>query len=212
VLNAESWPTRFPGAVWDPTTVRHVVKRYAPELIPTRTRRGSKTRQARLLTGLLVCRCGRTLTHMPTQWGVRYYCLRGHHGAHPNPYMVAESKLVPLIRTEAERLQLPEKVVVEQETSRRRDGLDGRRARIIDMVEAGTITRQEAEPRLAAIAEEMAAVEVTEQVVDVPRLNWTWPAEEINRVLRMLFARIELGDDMLPRRYEWTVPEWRRPT
>ena len=201
-LNAEAWPTRFPGAAWDPTTVRHVVKRHAPQLVPPRTRRGSKTRQTRLFAGLLVCRCGHVLTSMPTKWGPRYYCRWGHTGTHAAPYTVAESKLLPLIRAEADRLALPDKVVVEQETSRQRDDLEARRERIIDMVETGTITRQEAEPRLAAVAEQMTPIEAATAVIDVPRLDWDgWAAEDINRVLRTIFDRVELGDDMLPRRY-----------
>jgi DNA invertase Pin-like site-specific DNA recombinase len=206
-LNAEGWPTRFVGAAWDPTTVRNVVRRHAPQLVPLRTRRGSKTRQARLFSGLLVCRCGHVLTQAPTQWGIRYYCRWGHHGTHPTPYMVAESKLLPLIRAEADRLRLPEKVIVEEQTTRQRDELDGRRERIIDMVEAGTITRAEAEPRLAAIADQLANIETTSMAVDVPRIDWEgWPAEEINRVLRTLFDRIELGETMLPKAFVWRLP------
>jgi hypothetical protein len=190
--------------------VRHIVLRHAPQLVPPRTRRGSKTRQTRLLAGLLVCRCNHVLTSMPTKWGPRYYCRWGHNGAHAGPYMVAESKLLPLIKAEAERLVLPDKVAVEQETSRQREDLEAQRASIIDLVQHGTITRQEAEPRLAAIAEQMTPIEAATEVIDVPRIDWEgWATEDINRVLRTYFDRVELGDDMLPRRYVWRVPQWR---
>jgi hypothetical protein len=45
----------------------------------------------------------------------------------------------------------------------------------------------------------------------VPAIDWSWPAERINGVLRAMWEHVELDDRMRPVRAEWLVPEWRAP-
>ncbi len=203
-LNDEGYPTRFAGKAWDPTTVRHVVKRTRPELVPVRTRSGARTRSTRLFAGLLVCRCGRTLTSMNTKWGPRYYCPNGHFGKHPAPYVVAESKVLVWAKEEVARFG--SEVHVEYKDVQRAaaatvNNLEARRARVLQMFEDGDIDRVEKTRRLAVIDAELPAVESTRRISQFTlrgKVDWKGDPAAVNAELRNLWQRVELGDDMLP--------------
>jgi hypothetical protein len=75
----------------------------------------------------------------------------------------------------------------------------------------GTIkTKSERNVRLAAIDDALDALDAARIVVTVPdAVDWTQPPATINVVLRALWERVELGPDLMPVRFVWTVPEWR---
>jgi len=203
-LNEEGYPTRFAGKAWDPTTVRNVVRRERPELAPVRPRRGARTRSTRLFAGLLVCRCGTTLTSAPTKWGVQYYCRLGHHGKHPNPYMLAESKVLAWAKEEVARFGSQVHVEykdVQRQANASLDALADRRARILQMFEDGDIDRAEKSRRLAALDAQLPAVESARRISTFTlrgKVNWKGDPAEVNAELRNLWQRVELGDDMQP--------------
>jgi DNA invertase Pin-like site-specific DNA recombinase len=218
-LNEEGWPTRFEGKKWDPTTVRHVVMRKAPELVPVRSRRGAKTIATRLFSGLLQCPHWQrhpatpTLTSMPTQWGLRYYCRVAHMDPdHPRPYIVSESKVLDWAKREAAQLgkRLDYELAGQAPNAEAKVAqLEQRRLRVLEMFEDDDITRDEKKSRLAAIEAERPAFESGRRAIKSFRLRdvieWDADPGEINARLRELWQRIELGPDMLPVRAVWTV-------
>jgi hypothetical protein len=132
--------------------------------------------------------------------------------AHPHPYAVNEAALLEWARIEAAHLAIPGDRLAAGERSDERAELDERKRRVLDMFEAGHLTRDEREVRLAPIYEALERLD-SESTVDVvaaiPAIDWTWPPEQLNPVLRALWERIDLGDDLRPVSANWTVPEWR---
>jgi hypothetical protein len=66
-----------------------------------------------------------------------------------------------------------------------------------------------------AYGEALALIEAEDAVpervpAEAPPLDWDWSVEAINTWLRAAFEYVELGDDLLPVRAEWLVPEWRQ--
>ena len=218
-LNAEGVPPPEAGPRgWGDGTVRRILSRQ-PGAQPPATVRGSRAVPTATFARLVVCHCGGLMTptrkHYRTAAGeartwTGYTCQAARYGAgHPVGRSVAESVVLAAAKAEAQHLSLPDRVEVETKAAAQREDLDARRARIIDLVESGTIARLEAAPRLAAIAAELEAIALETDTIDVPALDWTWSPEAINGVLRALWDRIELGPDLTPARFAWRVPEWR---
>ena len=84
---------------------------------------------------------------------------------------------------------------------------------IADMYEAnGPGWRDEYQRRIAAVKADEAKLDEQEAdtaIIDVPDLDWTWPPEQANAVLRALWDHVELDEQMQPLQAEWRVPEWR---
>lgn len=199
------------GRDWTPTSVRILVEREAPELVPLRGRSGSRSSASFVLNGLLRCPCGAFLTGTTSHGGkyVRYHCHRAAHIAgHGRPSSVAEANVLPWIKAEAARLQAPADVEADGAEDQRA-ALEAKRARIIDMAADGTIDKADRDRRLEAVADELDQLTATARVLDVPALDWTWPPATVNGVLRALWSHVELDADLRPVRAAWTVPEWR---
>ena len=76
----------------------------------------------------------------------------------------------------------------------------------------GLIDRADRDRRLAAVTDEMQALDARSVVMAVPAIDWNRPPKAINTVLRALFTDIKLEPETfqpLPNGYAWTVPEWR---
>lgn len=202
------------GEDWTATTVRSVITRQAPELVPSTMKRGRRPTRSFRLTGLLRCTCGWNLTGRTGRRGfVAYECRRAARMLdHPRPTSVAEAKVLPWIQAEAARLQPgPEAVAIEGDRAAREE-LEARRQRVIDNYEDGLLRggKDERDRKLAAIAGELEALGAVRRVVeDVEPVDWTWGNEDVNRVLRALWDRVELDEQLRPVRAEWLVPEWR---
>lgn len=207
------------GGIWMEGTVRRILARQ-PGAKPPATVRGSRAVPAARFSRLLVCPAdGYTLTPSrkryrtaageQREW-VGYTCPGARYNrAHPKPSAVAESVILTWAKEEARRLRLPDLLEVHAKAEAQRAEFEARRGRIVDALEAGTITRAEAEPRLARLAGELEALDTETQLVEIPRLDWASTPETLNPVLRGLWARIELQPDLHPARAEWLVPEWR---
>lgn len=205
---------------WGDGTVRRILARQPDAMTPA-TVRGSRAVPAALFARLLVCHCGSTMT--PTrkryrtaagaerQW-IGYVCQAARWGTgHTGPRAVAEAAVIAAAKVEAAHLRVPEdQYITETNAESQRAELDGRRGRIIDALEAGIVTRAEAEPRLARIVDELAKVEAATEIIDVPAISWTWGPEALGPVLRALWHRIELDvDGTIKTPFGWNYPEWR---
>jgi len=207
-LNTEGFKAKR-GGDWNPVTLRDLILREAPELVQgvTQGRRRRKP-QPRYFRGLLRCHCGGSMspgsTGKSTRGHLYYYCGRGNRGAHPGPHVIAESKLMPRIVEEAARYRYERFWDVDAE-QRAVDTTDKRRR----LKAARDLMSED------AYAEALALVDAEEQLservpAEAPPLDWEWSVEAINKWLRAAFDHVELGDDLLPVRAEWLVPEWRQ--
>lgn len=227
-------PTRFEGRRWDPTTVRHVVMKHAPELAPVHTRRGATTRSTRLFAGLLRCPHADLHPNTPvltssvakyaakgTTYSARYYCrVANFDQSHPRPYIVAESKILPWAMETMKRDAKPRLRAATRgkapDPGATLDALDERRERFIEMRADGVITREELKRRLDAIDAEMPALELgrragsvlSRMVAEREGIDWAGDPAEVNATLRNLLHHIELdAATMLPIRAVWNVGE-----
>ncbi len=211
--------TRF-GKRWDPTVVRNVIRREAPDMIPPRPRRGAQTRATRMFAGLLQCphvhlhpASPAPLTSQPTKFNPRYLCRVGRFDpAHPRPYIVSEAKVLDWARAEVARLGQRLDATYADDLNgtmaARVSALEAKRERILDMYADGDIDKAEKNRRLAAIDAEMPALQSTTRAVQSFRLkgfvDWDADPAEVNARLRELWQRVELDPvTMLPVRAVW---------
>ena len=212
LLRKRGVPAPDGGTVWGSTTLRRIIERGAPELIPAVGPTGRHQPSHAVLAQLLVCHCGHVLT--PEGKRSAYRCTRGNrlgsdvHG----PLWVSERAVLPWVRAEAGRLHIPaDEVEMETRDEARRSALAARRVRIIDLYDSGDIDKADKDRRLAVVAEGLAHLEDARVILAVPALDWTWPPEAVNRVLRALWSEVRLDEQMRPVEAVWRVPQWRAP-
>jgi hypothetical protein len=140
-----------------------------------------------------------------------YVCWRARtDGSHPKPHKITERRLLPPAQSEAARLRIPEMVELEAD-QQQHDALLERRKRVLDNYEDGYIDRRERDAKLEAIADEIERLDLGRRIITVSPLDWSASPGALNGILRLIFERIELGPDLMPARFVWAVPEWRRP-
>jgi len=215
ILNAGRLRTRL-GRAWEGTTVRNIVARHAPELLPVRTARGVKAASPFLLFRLLRCPCGQIMTasrdRRPNR-DVVYRCHRADaRGDHPRPYRVQEAAVLPWIKDEIGRLRLPETVEMAGDEAER-GRLGDRRDGIGDAYAAGAYGPVGSSPAKAKLTERLAEIDAAMDELDtrnralqVPAVDWDWPPAALNTALRSLVAYVELDTSMRPVRAEWRLP------
>ena len=210
LLNEAGSRTRR-GAPWTGKVVTDVLAR-AGVAYNHRPRPGVKANADWVLFRLLTCPCGHIMTAMDRR-SPRVTCYQaGHIPDHPRPFGISEAKLLPPIKEEVAHLRPIPRVAVSGSDAAERDALASRRLRVLDMFEGGLIDKVDRDRRLYAIAGEFERLDAETQLLEVPpAIDWTWPPRQINAVLRAIFKRIDLGPDLQPARFVWTVPEWRAP-
>lgn len=211
-LNGDGIPAPL-GGLWHGRTVRKVLERHAPSLLPRRASRGVKPSSPFLLFRLLRCHCGQTLTASRDTKAsgsvlVNYRC---HRAAivpdHPRPTRVAESVLLPWIKSESARLRAPEQVAVAGQDAGEREALGAERDRLGLAFARGILSEEAVTTRQAEIDAALEKLADVEAVIDVPDIDWErWAPGDINRVLSALWSHVELGPDMRPVRAEWRLP------
>jgi DNA invertase Pin-like site-specific DNA recombinase len=218
LLNNRGLPT-LKGKPWTQSAVAWILRHQAPELVDDHPRTGGPIRPGRFaLSKLVHCHCGRLMTPYSRVNGrnPRYTVYRCDGGrqdpAHPHPYAVNEAALLDWAQAEAAHLAIPGDRVAADARSDERAELDDRKRRVLDMFEAGHLTRDERETRLAPIYEALERIDnesAADVLAHIPAIDWAWPPAQLNPVLRALWTRIDLGPDLRPVGAEWTVPEWR---
>lgn len=208
---------------WSGAVVRTIVSRELGTRTPP-TRKGSRTHQAEPLARLLFCAaCGGVLTLTRHWYKVgegkalhrSWRCFRSAAiPEHPKPKEITEARLMPALVAEAALLRVPhDRLATEQANTAERDALDARRARLLDALEAGTITRVELEPRLAVIEAERARIATSEALLDIaPVIDWTWRPETLATALAGLWRSVTVDIMTGAIEADWLVPEWRAAT
>ncbi len=209
ILNARGVRTRMDRG-WQGKTVMQVVKRVRPSNLTARPR--SRSRGRYVLTGLLQCHCGATMRVQANRWNGSCVCGPGMADrTHLRPIAISPEKLMPWVRAEAARLRLPEAVeleVREDEAAARK--LAARRERVMEAFYDGLIDKSERDTQLERLTASEVSLETRRTVVQLPpTIDWTWAPDQLNAVLRALWDRVELGEDLMPIRAVWRVPEWR---
>lgn len=228
LLQARGIPAPDGGTVWGSTTLRRIIERNAPELLPAAGPSGRRQPTNAVLAQLLVCHCGQPALEagLPvatlTPQGARrwanpaYRCRRGNrlgraiHGL----YSVPEPDVLPWIRAEVERLRLPvDAVRLATDNAERRAALAARLERAHELYIEGGIDRARHDREAAAVAAELDTMAATEDVAAVPPIRpdeWeTWVPADLNAYLRSILERVELGPDMRPVRAIWRNPALR---
>lgn len=215
LLTTRGVPTRT-GRRWAASSLKPMLERYAPKMLPDHPKRGRRPIRDFVLGGLLRCGrpgCGATLTGRHLRSGnVAYECRRAAGiPDHGHPRSVAEAAVLPFVRSEAARLRVPAAVKMGMDADAgAREALEERRRRVIDNFESILIDRAERDAKMLAIADELERLEATAQIVALPpAVDFDWPPAELGAVLRAVFEYVELDDQMQPVRAEWRVREWR---
>jgi DNA invertase Pin-like site-specific DNA recombinase len=212
-------------APWDRSSLLRFLDREAPDRLPLRAPNGrAEPIEPVSLAKLLRCHCGRMLSpnvHKEKRPGrgraqsTSYYCSTGNvdRTTHPKVY-ISESRLLPALKAEAERLAIPfGSLATDGEAAEsRRAALEGKRDRVIDTFVEGLIDKEARDRRLRPIDEQLAALASTRAARDVvpSAIDWSWSPEHLNKVLRSLWERVEVGPDLMPVNFVWRVPEWRQ--
>ena len=215
LLNAEGVPTRK-GAPWQSSSLTKILE--TAGVVKRRPRRGRPVSRTFLLSGLLRCACGTTLTGRT--WGkdgyVAYECRRAKlDGTHPRPASVTERALVAWVRDEANHYRRPAVLeggleLAAGDPDSQVAELEARRQRVIDNYEDGLIDRSARNEKLKAIEQQLARMAPAPVFAQMPAaVPWGAPTEALNAVLLALWERVDLDVAMRPVAAAWRVPEWR---
>jgi DNA invertase Pin-like site-specific DNA recombinase len=213
LLNERKVPSQS-GRDWHARTVQRIVNRADKATVPLGQRRGVRAFGSRLFSGILRCHCGAVMGQTTSNWANKYRCPRGAtRKDHAKPYVVSEARLMEAMEEEAAHLSVPyDRVETMAADEVRRAALEAKRERWLEQYAEGLIDKATRDAKLAAIDTQETALDAARILVDVPQeVDWTWPPGAINAVLRALWERVELGPDLMPERFVWRVPEWRRP-
>lgn len=209
LLNERNVPSRS-GRAWYPRTVQRIVNRQDPATARYGRRGAPSVSRLHRLAGLLRCHCGAVMGQTVSGEGTpRYRCPNGvADPSHSRPYIVPERALMPWIIEEADRFRVPgDAIELDKRNEAKRAGLAAKRDRIIDMAADGVIDKSERDRRLALVDADLGAIVDVPATVAVPGgIDWSWPPESINAVLRTYWYTVELGPDMRPVRADWRLP------
>ncbi len=210
LLMAHGIPAPDGGTAWGSTTLRRIIEHAAPELLPTAGPTGRRTPAHSALAQLLLCHCGHVLTPEPKRHS--YRCTIGNRRgreAH-GPVWVSERAILPWIKAEAARLRVPHRDLELDADPGIRASLEAQRRAVGDALVIGAYTKEQAAAKVVELTAEMDDIDIRDRAEAIAQtVKWTWPPEQINAVLRGMWAYVELGPDLRPTRAEWTVPEWR---
>ncbi len=203
------------GKVWGTSALTRVIAHNWPELLPSRSATGRREKPpAALFAKLLACHCSefdatppRIHLLTPNRARGQYYCSRGHVSGDHGRYVVREVDVLGWATSEAVRLRTPGRVQIEHANEERRVAIEDRLARARELyLEDGDKAAWERERARANEATRSLDAEIALEAV--PELDWSWPTETVNDVLRAMWSYIELDQKMRPVRARWLVPEW----
>lgn len=209
-LNDAGVPTRQ-GGKWHGQSVRSVLATRAPELLPVRSSQGVAHLGTRLLTRLLRCHCGDTLTPSRNHSGVRYRCTSAGNVSGHGPASVAESIVLPWVKAELARVRPPDELlqVAEVREGRRDEIVEAlRRNRVVYL--AGDMDDVEYATTKKALDAELGKLDAEGLVVRLDQPDWESddPAL-INAWARGFLSHVQLDETMRPSHAVWLLPDWR---
>lgn len=208
LLNERGVRTRR-GAEWTSRVVGMVLRREGIVSAHARTP-GAKQTAGWPLFRLVRCPCGQTMTCMDRRTP-RLTCYRARHTAgHPRPFGIAENRILPFVQEAVDGLRLPDAVVQTQRVTTERAELSAERERLVMLFAKGKIDEETFDRLVEPIDGALERVDEQETIHDVPTIDWTWPPADVNRLLRHLIDRVELGPDLHPVRVVWRgrIAEW----
>ena len=210
LLTESDIPAPRGGRAWGAPSVRRILMKNAPDLLPRMNPRGRRQPSRSTLSQLL--RCPFCLTLMtPTGTG-KYYCRNGarDRAIHPR-YALTERFILPWMRDEAARLMIPS---VDGDPTPdpedRRAAIEETFRRVARAYAAGGLSDQEFDDAKRDHDADLSALADLPVLVEVPDLDWSASPAKVNAVLRALWRWVELDERLRPTRAEWLVPEWRR--
>jgi DNA invertase Pin-like site-specific DNA recombinase len=210
LLNERKVRTRH-GKGWTHGVVADILRQQAPDdlAVPLAEKRARvKAMVSTTLARLLQCQCGVTLTPRRYDGVTTYYCSRSYRVPGHGKTTVREAALMPAIQAEAARLRTPKVVEVEERTARH-GILEAKHARIVESYVDGVIDKSTRDKMLTAVAGELDRLGAETRILEVPTIDWASEPARLNTLLRALWERVELGPNLMPVRFVWTVPEWR---
>jgi DNA invertase Pin-like site-specific DNA recombinase len=222
LLNERGIPSPT-GTRWRDGTIRRIVARdEGRPLIQDRTVRGSARVPSAMFARLLRCAvCGARLTPQRKRYTtsagesrsyVGYQCQGARlDSRHPRPCMIAETTALAWAREELARLRPPaERIAIAESAHAERDALAGRRARLVDAIEHGTLTRQEVAHRLDAIEAELSALDARTTIADLPAsVDWSAPIPEVQAQVAAIVSVIDVDIKARTFRATWRDPSLR---
>jgi DNA invertase Pin-like site-specific DNA recombinase len=216
LLNARGVPTRL-GRPWGVSSVRAMLRARAPELLPARKgiRRAVKPYR---LAGVLRCPHDDSILAAKTNNGrfPAYVCRKAsERPGHPRPFAVSEAFVLAWVLDEVQHFTLDGlDDTAPADAEAQRADLAARLDRANELFIAGAISRDRRDTEAAAVAEAMDALGAPGETVAVGDVDLdgieTWAPADVNRIIRAILARVELGPDMRPVSAVWRNPALRR--
>ena len=217
ILNAAGVPTSKGRGFWHPSSVRFIVERNAPHLLPVTRSRGVKHAAPFTFFRLVRCHCGRTMTGWrrisgPQTGYVSYRCTRGRLVPGHGSTLVAETRLMAWAMNEMRRLRPPtDMVAMAESTETEQDEIRARRDRLARAFVEGLIDETAMMVEKAELEDRLMRLDLQGRALRVPTFDWDHEPVDLNRALRALWEYVELDQQMQPRRAAWLVPSgWLR--
>lgn len=186
---------------WSPPSVRSVLLRVAPELVPLNAKQGSRTIAQHLFSRLLICpHDDSVMTTIPRRdASTAYVCRLGHRaakGTHPRPWVIGERRIDEWAKSETAAV-LGHAQLVRQANGAEASITDlrARLGRFAELYGAGDISKDRYEQVKAEVEDEVSRLEGMQRATMTFRmgLDWSAPAGEVNTRLRELWAGVRLG-------------------
>jgi DNA invertase Pin-like site-specific DNA recombinase len=209
-LNAAGVPTRE-GRPWKSGSVRDLLRRAAPELLPTHPTPGAKAGAPFRLARLLRCSCGTLLT---TQRGIkqaRYWCHRATDDpSHPSPKSVVEDRVLPWVQAEIGLLRVPDPdVSLGESGAEDRERIDEALRRNKVAFLAGDMEDHEYLETKKALDTQLERLDAEGRVVRVEIPDLAQDPKDVNEWLRAVLEYVQMDEAMRPSFAVWRVPQWR---
>lgn len=219
LLTARDVRTRNGNRLWHPGSVRIILKRVAPEMLPLNPSRGVKHAAPFMFYRLVRCHCGATMTGWRRASGPRvgytsYRCMRGRLDPGHGTTTVPESRVLAFAAVEAKRLRPPTgRVALATSTAGEQVALREQLDRIRVAWVAGLYPDEAtmlAEKR--NVDEALTQLDLQGRARSVPMVTWSVEPRAVNRELRAIWGAVRLDGEMWPVAVDWLLPpEWIGP-
>ena len=214
LLTTRGVKTRNGNDLWLPGSVRVILARAAPHLVPTRPSKGAKAAAPFIFYRLLRCNCGRLLTGMRRSGYTSYRCEVGRYAPLHGKAHVPETVVLQWAMREAARLRPPtDRVALIEQTDTEVDALRARLDRLRVAFLAGLIDETAMLAEKAEIDDALTRLHLQGQAVRVPGVTWVLDQPvALNRALRSIWDVIQLDGNLRPVSAAWRLPPaWLAP-